>query len=678
MALPRPAEPASSQLTAKHVQKLADPSSYSRGERYHKRGMIFRPVRRGETLAASCRGSSGGPYEVRLTLSADDPAKIVDWSCSCPLGIFCKHLVALALTWIESPAKFEEKPSVDELLANQDRAGLIAIIHRLLKWEPMLETVLEKAIPPAPLVIAPAQPGDAAIVTAPVVAIRKKLNEALDANTGGSGGYGSYREYGYDRGYGYDEYGEYDKYAGEEAAGEAVESAFAEAVETAERYEQAGRFADAVALFAVVANVGTSRFDDTFESDGVFHRIFAVGRGLVRCLEQQATLPEGDRLSPTQRTELIQAFYQIWLFAGHGQWGGDDDSVPGTEAEVAELALTHPDVVTTVAAHLTADERQALDKTWRADAGDPNAEDWRRRSAIAFAAALVGPGGLGEDEVLELIVSAELWWDQAMFLLRQGKLAEAAAVATRKLTEPRDALNFANALAGHSQDGRERAIRFVDERLWETEGKVPAHDLGYLTWLADAYAASGKTNDAVEARLRIFKLQPHFATYQQLQHLATSSGIAEERWAGMRATALKTLAEKGQRASIMQIHLAEGNVCEALALLEEKKKPAKAQTSTVDMWNWDSGVEGYREQVAQLAERELPDDAIRLYRQLAEQLISYKQRSSYQQATRHLAAVKRLLEANGRASEWSPLIRAIRQERKTLRALQQELDLAGL
>src|SRR3954449_6898218 len=104
MAAPRLVDSAEPRLTAKHVQKLADPSSYSRGERYHKRGMIFRTARRGDTLAASCRGSSGGPYEVRLTLSAGDPVKIIDWSCTCPLGIFCKHLVALSLTWIESPA----------------------------------------------------------------------------------------------------------------------------------------------------------------------------------------------------------------------------------------------------------------------------------------------------------------------------------------------------------------------------------------------------------------------------------------------------------------------------------------------------------------------------------------------------------------------------------------------
>jgi hypothetical protein len=681
MAAPRLADPAEPQLTAKHVQKLADPSSYSRGERYHNRGMIFRTIRRGDTLAASCRGSSGGPYEVRLTLSAGDPAKIVDWSCTCPLGIFCKHLVALSLTWIETPAKFESKPSVDELLANQDRAGLIAIIHRLLQLEPMLETALEKAIPPAPLVIAPAQPGDAAIVTAPVVAIRKRVNEALDANTGVTGGYGSYREWGYDRGYGYgyDEYGEYDEYAGEEAAAEAVESAFAEAIETAERYEQAGRYADATALFAVVAEVGTSRFDDTFESDGVFHQIFAAGRGLVRCLERQETLPESDRISPSQRTELIQAFYEIWLFAGHGQWGDADGSgVPGSDADVTERALTHPDVVSTVAAHLTAEERQALDKTWRADAADTLAEDWRRRTAIAFAAALVGPGGMDEAEVLDLIVAAELWWDQVTFLLNQGRVAEATAVATRKLTEPRDALNFANALAGRGEDGPERAIRFVDERLWETEGKTPAHDLAYLGWLADAYAANDKPSEAIEARLRIFKLQPHFATYQELERLASSSGIAPERWAEMRTGALKLLAEKGNRASVMQIHLAEGNARGALALLEEKKKPAKTTASATDPWNWNSGVEAYREQVAQLAEREFPDEAIRLYRQLAEQLISYKQRSSYQQAVPHLAAVKRLLEANGRAAEWTELIRNLRQEHKTLRALQQELDIAGL
>ncbi len=94
-------------LTTADIQKLSDPASFSRGQGYRRGHMIERTIRRGSTLSALCSGSSGGPYEVRATLSMSSPDKIADWFCSCPLGYFCKHLVAMLLTWVETPESFD-------------------------------------------------------------------------------------------------------------------------------------------------------------------------------------------------------------------------------------------------------------------------------------------------------------------------------------------------------------------------------------------------------------------------------------------------------------------------------------------------------------------------------------------------------------------------------------------
>ena len=131
-------------------------------------------------------------------------------------------------------------------------------------------------------------------------------------------------------------------------------------------------------------------------------------------------------------------------------------------------------------------------------------------------------------------------------------------MAMRKFTTAHDAVLFANELVSRGDDGPQRAIRFIDERLWETEGKVPTDDLIYRNWLAGAYAQSGTPEQAIEARLRLFELQPYFGGYQELQKLAKSSGVEPERWADMRANALTTLAKAGNRASIMEIYLDGG------------------------------------------------------------------------------------------------------------------------
>ena len=60
------------------------------------------PCARGDLLRARCRGSSGGPYLVEATLAPADKPKSrnpVTYLCNCPRGGFCKHVVALLLTW---------------------------------------------------------------------------------------------------------------------------------------------------------------------------------------------------------------------------------------------------------------------------------------------------------------------------------------------------------------------------------------------------------------------------------------------------------------------------------------------------------------------------------------------------------------------------------------------------
>jgi tetratricopeptide (TPR) repeat protein len=572
--------------------------------------------------------------------------------------------VALALTWIASPERFEVKPPVDELLVGQDRAGLIAIIQRFIARDPTLETMFDNIGPAAPLEIAPAKPGDAANVTLDIARIRSRLDDALDKNRDVCSISNEWDE-------------DYNGYANEAIAIKRVESVFDEMFDIGERYEQAGRFADAVAVYALVATVGTERFDDTFENDAVFGLIFAAGRGLVRCLDQQARLPDRDRLPPQLRSHLIDTVHEIWCFAGHGQWGDDITGVPDSDEEVAELAGSQPDVAGVVSANLTDDERRQLEDHWRSEAADAGNPDWRSRSAIAFGSAFSGPDGFGDDEALALIIAAELWWDQAMLLLDQGNPAEATAVAIRKLTNAHDAVLFANELVKRGGDGPQRAIRFIDERLWETEGKVPTDDLVYRSWLAGAYAQIGTPEEAIEARLRLFELQPNFGGYKELQKLAMASGADSERRAELRANALTTLAKAGNRGAIMEIYLEEGNAREALTLLADQTKPDRERLQSL-RWGWGWNVQGYREKVAKLAEDEFPDDALGIYRGLVDQLIAQKNRSSYHAAAGHLAAIKRVLDANGRGDEWQTLIGAIREANPKLRALKDELDRAGL
>ncbi|HEX5323225.1 MAG TPA: SWIM zinc finger family protein [Capsulimonadaceae bacterium] len=97
-------------LAEHDIEMAAGLDFYWRGETYFLEKRIFDAKVRGSELTGRCEGSAGGPYVVHATLSpADDPiaASLGDCSCDCPREGFCKHIVALLLTWENNPERFE-------------------------------------------------------------------------------------------------------------------------------------------------------------------------------------------------------------------------------------------------------------------------------------------------------------------------------------------------------------------------------------------------------------------------------------------------------------------------------------------------------------------------------------------------------------------------------------------
>lgn len=657
-------------LTHAEVKALVDSGTFARGESYVRRGMLSRYTRRGAVISAVSAGSSGWPYDVRATLATSGRTKVLDTRCTCPIGAYCKHVVALLLTWAGEPEAFVVRPTLAELLAGQDRDGLIAIIEKLAEFHPVIEQAIEQAIPKPPRVIEAAKPGKSAAVTVNIAEIRKQLHAAIDAikNDPGDDYYEDDR-WDYDEGYphGWD-------FGGEEIDGHAL---FEETVALAEQYEEAGRLGDAVMIDAAAITIGTERFGDTFESSVVAEQLHAAGRGLVRCLEREATLPARDRFDRATRDALIDAFVAFWLFIGGGYW--DDPEADRPDAFAAYFPEEMPkrpegrDVTPVVAAALTPEELRALDRCWREEAGNANNPEWRRRSAIELGLALNGPERLPLDDVLNLMAGAELLEEQIHLLLALGRLPEAIAVA-RRLPTPVKITAFANDLWHAGEKGPRLALCFVDDLLWESDGKNAQQEIVYLGWLASAHERLGQPGEAIETRLRLFKRQPGIEGYTELKRLITDDTEHAERWPAIRETLLQTLTAQKRLGEIMEIYLREGEVAPAIALFEaEENRPRKA--GTVDYWG--NPFTHSRARLAAAAEQDFPDFALRIYQKLAEQQIALRSRSEYAIAAGHLAAIKRLLAEHDRAAEWPPLIAKVRAEHKSLRALQEELTRAG-
>ncbi|KVN70279.1 hypothetical protein WM03_28630 [Burkholderia ubonensis] len=87
-------------ITLAEIKALADPKSFERGKAYYHDGAVSRLTVQDGALSATVRGT----HRYHVEFSVDDEG-LLDYACNCPVGvdeIFCKHAVAVALSWLEN------------------------------------------------------------------------------------------------------------------------------------------------------------------------------------------------------------------------------------------------------------------------------------------------------------------------------------------------------------------------------------------------------------------------------------------------------------------------------------------------------------------------------------------------------------------------------------------------
>lgn len=121
-------------LTRDALRRLAGQRSYERGVGYASTGSVRKLVREGEAITATVRGTH--PYTA--TLGVIDGQ--VEYDCTCPHaadGNFCKHCVALGLSWLDGG---RQEPSETPVTRNDVRGWLEAQPKKAL-----VELLLEHA-----------------------------------------------------------------------------------------------------------------------------------------------------------------------------------------------------------------------------------------------------------------------------------------------------------------------------------------------------------------------------------------------------------------------------------------------------------------------------------------------------------------------------------------------------
>jgi uncharacterized Zn finger protein len=87
-------------ITLAEVQSLADAKTFARGHAHFHQGAVSRLDESDGVVRAGVQGTHR--YSVELGVGDDGE---LTYECDCPVGedgIFCKHAVAVALSWLES------------------------------------------------------------------------------------------------------------------------------------------------------------------------------------------------------------------------------------------------------------------------------------------------------------------------------------------------------------------------------------------------------------------------------------------------------------------------------------------------------------------------------------------------------------------------------------------------
>jgi uncharacterized Zn finger protein len=132
-------------LTESMIRAGATAQSFQRGQAYYHDGAISNTTIQGNVLAGECAGTSAPYYSVHAKL---DEGGIASSDCTCPYEFegYCKHVVALLLTYIHHPKQFAIRAEPADLIADLDRDDLAALLIELMHDRPELSDRIEAAL----------------------------------------------------------------------------------------------------------------------------------------------------------------------------------------------------------------------------------------------------------------------------------------------------------------------------------------------------------------------------------------------------------------------------------------------------------------------------------------------------------------------------------------------------
>jgi len=386
-------------------------------------------------------------------------------------------------------------------------------------------------------------------------------------------------------------------------------------------------FANAAVVYQAVAEEVLEQYEMYHDEGDLSQVVNDCVEGLGRCLAGSS--------DPSTRENILRALFDIYAFDVDFGGIGLADEVPEWVLEQASR------------------EERARVAEWIRDRLLRKAgfgSDWRRQTYGGFLLALEQEE-MDDETYLQICRETHRLEDLVDRLLALGRLDEAVAEAER--AGDYDLLQLAEVFVAHRQG--EAAERLLADR------SRTSPDTRLVEWLKNHYQQRGDLAGALDLAHQLFQKQASLATYQEVRTLARKLGS----WDSLRPKLMAQLEAAKHHSLLVDIYLDEGQIDAALAALSQA---SSAYYSTLDQ----------RVRVAQAAEKTRPDAALDLYRSLVEGAIRQRQRPSYHEACEYLKRMRSLYQALHQEATWERYIADLRQNYRTLRALQDELNKARL
>ncbi len=383
------------QLSEQTVRARFDPQSWQRGRQYARDGAIINARRQGMTLKASCIGSQPEPYRIEVTFKLRGIAN-ADYTCPVGEDGYCKHVVALLVTWLNRPETFREAEDTDAALQRREKDELIALIKQMIWRYPDLESLLEM-----PLLVGgkASQPINRAVFHRQIAAAFHR--------------------------------GGYEWRAETEIAREILPLA-----EIADMFLQQRDYANATTAYEAISSAMLDQYGAYNDEDGALQEI------IFRCVEGMIDALSGLTVEPDTRAMILPTIFAIY----HA------DIESGRSELSGEIADTLVDLLTDAERRTVAEwVRAALPegKSW--------SDNYHRQAYGAFLLNLEADD-LDDEAFLRLCRETSRADDLVTRLLTLDRVEEAEQEAQH--VSDYDLIGLANLFIEHQQtDGAERLMR---------------------------------------------------------------------------------------------------------------------------------------------------------------------------------------------------------------------------